>query len=107
GGVAGLIRLWAVIRKRLGAIGNLIGAAFSALDQTLVWLATPFGVKVFSPTRRYAQMLSIYACVYLLALLPVRWVPLIALAVGYIGVLAIGRAWVKNEKMRTAIAKKL
>src|SRR5262249_24431166 len=57
--------------------------------------------------RRYLQMLSIYACVYLLALLPVRWVPLIALAVGYIGVLAIGRAWVKNEKMRTAIAKKL
>jgi hypothetical protein len=80
---------------------------FEALDRGLVFLATPFGVRVRNPWRRTAILLGDYLVIYLLALLPVPVLPLTALAFGYVGVLAVGRAWVLNEKQRSAIAKKL
>jgi hypothetical protein len=67
----------------------------------------PFGVRVRDPRRRYAILLGVFALIYVLGALPVRLLPLVALAFGYVGVLAIGRAWVLNEKERTAIVKKL
>ena len=82
-------------------------AFFHALDRSLVYLATPFGVHVKEPGRRYAILLGIYAIIYLLGLLPIPVVPLVALTYGYIGVLAVGRAWVLNEKERALVAKKL
>ncbi len=45
--------------------------------------------------------------IYAVGFLPIPVLPLVALTVGYIGVLAVGRAWVLNEKERTLIAKKL
>src|SRR4051794_11749866 len=86
---------------------RLLYAAFDALHDALVWFARPFGVNVRSPLRRYALLLGIYAAVLALGALPVPVLPLVALAVGYVGVLAIGRAWVKNEKRRAQIAKRL
>jgi hypothetical protein len=77
------------------------------VDRLLVFVATPFGVRVTDARRRYAILLGIYAVIYILGVLPIPVVPLVALTIGYIGVLAVGRAWVANEKERTLIAKKL
>jgi HEAT repeat protein len=52
-------------------------------------------------------LLGAYAIIYLLGALPVPVLPLLALGIGYVGILAIGRAWVKNEKQLTAISKRL
>ncbi len=82
-------------------------AGFDALHDALVWLATPFGTNVRGPLRRYSILLGIYAVIYLIGALPIPILPLLALGIGYVGVLAVGRAWVKNETQRTAIAKKL
>src|SRR5438270_37283 len=87
---------WQGIRTLLGG-----------LDDCLVYLAIPFGVRVADPVRRYAILLGVYAAIYLFALVPIPGLPLIALAAGYVGVLAVGRAWVVNVKQRAAIAKKL
>jgi hypothetical protein len=89
------------------AAWSALTAAFAALDRGLCAFAIPFGVLVADPRKRYAIMLSAFAVIYVLGALPIRIVPLVALAVGYVGVLAIGRAWVLNEKERTAISKKL
>jgi HEAT repeat protein len=59
------------------------------------------------PRKRYPVLLGVYAAIYIIAVLPVPVLPLVGLAVGYIGVLAVGRAWVANEKQRTLISKKL
>src|SRR5207248_998841 len=44
---------------------------------------------------------------FVIGSLQIPYVPLVALGFGYVGVLAVGRAWVRNEKQRTAIVKKL
>lgn len=77
------------------------------LDRCFVGLAALFGVNQTDPLRRYGTLLGIYAVLYALALLPLPVLPLLALAVGYVGILAVGRAWVANEKHRTDIVKKL
>ena len=77
------------------------------MDRSLVYVATPFGVRVRDSRRRYAVLLGIYALIYFIGLLPIPVLPLVVLTIGYIGVLAVGRAWVLNEKERTLIAKKL
>jgi hypothetical protein len=64
-------------------------------------------VNIVDPKRRYARFLLIYAVLFLLAALPFPGVAFSALALGYVGVIAVGRAWVRNENTRTAIAKKL
>jgi hypothetical protein len=77
------------------------------IDCALAAIATPFGVYISDPRKRYPILLGIYGAVYLLALLPVPVLPLVALTIGYVGVFAVGRAWVANEKQRTLISKKL
>ncbi len=89
------------------ALGRGLCQAFTALDHGFASLAVPFGVRVRDPWRRYGLMLGLYAVIYVLGAMSLPAVSLTALGVGYIGVLAIGRAWVLNEKKRTAIAKKL
>jgi hypothetical protein len=95
------------LRAVLAAVGRFVGAVFSALDDALCWLAVPFGVGIADPLRRYPLMLGVFAVLYVLAILSIPYVSLAALGFGYVGVLAIGRAWVRNEKERTAIVKKL
>jgi hypothetical protein len=77
------------------------------LDQGCVWLATPFGVRVRDPRLRYPILLGVFAALEVVGWLAGPPTSLIALGIAYAGVLAIGRAWVVNEKRRTAIAKKL
>jgi HEAT repeat protein len=78
-----------------------------ALDDALVAFAVPFGVQLRDPRRRLSVLLGVYLAIYVLAFLPIPLLPLAALVFGYIGVLAVGRAWVNNEKLRTRIVKKL
>jgi HEAT repeat protein len=86
---------------------GIVWAAFAGLDRLLVRFAEPFGVHIKDPLRRYAVFLGIYAVIYLLGSLKLPVIPLLALGIGYVGVLAVGRAWVKNEELRAAIVKKL
>src|SRR5262245_11956691 len=87
--------------------GRWIWASFRGLDSSLVLLAHGFGVTIVRARLRYGAFLAVYAVVYSLALLSVPLVSLLALGIGYLGVLAVGRAWVRNEQHRSAIVKKL
>ncbi|HMF16373.1 MAG TPA: HEAT repeat domain-containing protein [Gemmataceae bacterium] len=86
-----------------------IGATslLARLDLCLIGLAKPFGTQAADPVSRYACFFGCYGVLLALACLPVRWLPLLALAVGYLGILAVGRAWSANEARRTQIARKL
>jgi len=88
-------------------MGRLVSLVLGGLDQALAWYARPFGVHVKDRYRRFAIMQGIFLGIFILGMLPVPVLPLVALGAGYVGVLAIGRAWVLNEKLRTAIAKKV
>ena len=84
-----------------------LSVALDAMDDGFNWFAVPFGVRVREPRRRFAILQGVFAGLFLLGALPIPYVPLIAIGLGYIGVLAISRAWVVNERKRTAIVKKL
>jgi hypothetical protein len=86
---------------------HMLSALFACLDTAFSWFAVPFGVRLRQPHRRYAVLLGMFAFLYVLGSLTLNVLPLLALGFGYVGVLAIGRAWVLNEKERTAIVKKL
>jgi hypothetical protein len=88
-------------------LGSALASFFEALDRGVAWLATPFGVHITDPRKRFAVLQGVFLVIYALGLLPVPWVPLVALGFGYVGVLAIGRAWSVNEKQRAKIVKKL
>jgi hypothetical protein len=89
------------------ALWRGVQAVFAGLDTVFSWFAIPFGVRISDPGRRFAVLLGVYAVIYVMGALPLSILPLVALGFGYLGVLAIGRAWVLNEKQRTAIVKKL
>src|SRR5262245_58293768 len=82
-------------------------AAWGWVDGLLVRLAGPFGVRVADPARRYGLLLTLYGVIYVVGALPLVGLPLVALGVGYVGVLAVGRAWVANETARERLAKRL
>jgi hypothetical protein len=90
-----------------GAVGTFFQSVLAWMDRGWVWLATPFGVQVTNPLWRYPILLGVFGLLCGLGALPVSIVPLVALAAGYVGVFAINRAWVANEKKRIAIAKKV
>jgi hypothetical protein len=89
------------------AVWLILVAIFGALDDALCWLAVPFGTRITDPKRRYPVMLGVFAAIFVLGSMHVAVLSLVSLVFGYVGVLAIGRAWVRNEKQRTAIVKKL
>lgn len=88
-------------------VGRWLADAFGALDRGFCHIAALFGTRVRDPRKRYAVMSAVFVVIYVLGALSLGAVSLGALVFGYVGVLAIGRAWVVNEKQRTAIAKKL
>src|SRR4051794_36508576 len=87
----------------IGAVWGAVVAVFEALDSALCAFAIPFGVLIADPLKRFSVMLGVFAVLFLLGALPMPTVPLIALGLAYVGVLAIGRAWVLNEKQRARI----
>src|SRR5262245_13552517 len=89
-------------RVGIGATSLLV-----ALDNGLIALAWPLGTRLHDAKRRYACFFGVYATIYVVACLPVRWLPLLALAVGCLGILAVGRAWSTDEQRRLQIARKL
>lgn len=97
----------ALLGASFQALWRLVVWVFATLDRGFVWLAVPFGVRVRDPVRRYAMLLGLFTVIFALGALPIPLLALPALAAGYIGVLAVGRAWVRNEEERTAIVKQL
>jgi hypothetical protein len=91
----------------LRTAGRLLARGFSALDHGFAWLAVPFGVRLRNPILRYTVLLGLFGLIFVLGALRLDRVSLGALVFGYVGVLAIGRAWVLNEKKRIRIVKKL
>jgi HEAT repeat protein len=98
--------LWSLLRP-FELSWDFLYRLWQRLDAGLVRLARPFGVNITDPAVQHTRFVLIYVALYLIALLPVPVLPLLALAVGYIGVITVGRAWVANEKQRARIAKKL
>lgn len=81
--------------------------AFHALDRGLVRLASLFGALEPELVRRALWMNGLFLGLYVVGVVPIPWVSLAALLFAYVGILAVGRAWVANEKLRTNIVKKL
>jgi hypothetical protein len=96
-----------LVPSAVGQVIRRIHGSFRLLDSSLVWLAGGFGVTIVQARRRYATFLAVYVAIHLLGALSIPVVPLLALGAGYVGVLAVGRAWVRNEQRRSAIVKKL
>ncbi len=59
------------------------------------------------PLYRHLFFFTVYLSLYAIVILTPPLFGFIALWFGYIGVLAIGRAWAQNENLRARIAKKL
>jgi|GEM_PF-6065877 len=81
--------------------------AVEALDDWLIGLATLFGSEIIDDRKRLIRMMSVFGIAFLVGVLPLGYLSLAAILFGFAGVLAMGRAWVVNEKRRTAIVKKL
>ena len=80
----------------------------NVFDGLLVILAVPFGVLARSPLVRWLQFGLAHAAIYWFASQSSGLdYALLALVIGWIGILAVGRAWVRNEKRRSDIARKL
>lgn len=84
-----------------------VTGALAALDCGLIAMAGAVGARTGDARQRYACFFGCYLVIYAVAVLPLRWLPLVALAIGYLGILAVSRAWSANEHRRTQIARKL
>lgn len=89
------------------AIGFRVTSLLGMLDCCLLFMARRLGAQNGYARVRYARFFGIYGAMYALACLPVWWLPLAALALGCVGILALSRAWSVNEHRRTQIARKL
>ncbi|VTS07480.1 HEAT repeat domain-containing protein [Tuwongella immobilis] len=78
----------------------------STIDEKLVQYAHLFGANRLDPRERYRRLGLVFFGLYLLVMVPIPGFSLLPLTAAYLGVIAIGRAWVKNEKTRTEIARK-
>jgi HEAT repeat protein len=86
---------------------NVLKPTLKALDEALVGIGAVFGTRIRDRGVRALVGQGIYLVIYLIAVLSPTAISLPVLLFGYVGVLAVGRAWVANEKLRTLIAKKL
>lgn len=80
---------------------------FHTLDEFLASYAKIFGVSIVNPILRHFLFISVYSIIYFIAIYAPTIFGFVVLWVGYIGVLAVGRAWAQNESFRGRIAKKL
>ncbi len=95
----------------LSSLGSWLFTPVSSLwhfvHRCLVYTATLFGVTLPNSLARYALLFGIYAVIYVIGCQQIRTWPLVALTIGYIGILAVGRAWAQNEKERSDIIKQI
>ncbi len=80
---------------------------FSKLDQILVRFSRLFGTGILQPHLQTAALLFAFAIIHSATFYTTAEIAWILLWLGYLGVIGVGRAWVNNEKQRTAIARKL
>ncbi len=80
---------------------------FHTLDEFLASYAKIFGVSIVNPVPRHFLFISVYSVIYFIAIYAATILGFVVLWIGYIGVLAVGRAWAQNESYRARIAKKL
>ena len=73
----------------------------AAIDDVLATYARIFGVGFVNPVPRYATLIFVYGAIYSVALYTNKPLALVAIWMGYIGVLAIGRAWTQNVNTST------
>ncbi len=88
-------------------VWSRIKHSLAAIDDVLATYARIFGVGFVDPIPRYAIFIAVYGVIYSVAIFTNKPLALVAIWMGYIGVLAIGRAWSQNERFRSRIAKKL
>lgn len=80
---------------------------FRSIDEFLSNYAKLFGVGIVNPLPRHTIFFLAYGIIYISAIFAPLIIGFVALWIGYVGVLAIGRAWAQNEGLRTKIAKKI
>ncbi len=77
------------------------------IDDALVRFSRLFGTGVLRSDLQIIVLLFSFAIIHSAAFFTSAEVAWILLWLGYFGVIGVGRAWVANEKQRTAIARKL
>ncbi len=77
------------------------------LDLALVQFSRMFGTGISNPLLQHVVLLSVFSVIQATAFFTSSEIAWVALWVGYVGVISVGRAWVNNEKLRTSIARKI
>ena len=108
-----LKRVWSGIESTLHALGHFPSWLLRKLDKVLIALSVPFLTQPAKTFRRHTAswrwtvFLVWYAGIFAAAAYAPPPVAVAALAWGIVGVVAINRAWVRNEKVRSKIGKKI
>jgi len=79
----------------------------SGIERALIGYSRLFGTGIVDPAMRMFALLGAFALLHALALAAPPIIGWICAWLGYWGVIGIGRAWVANEKLRGAVAKKI
>ena len=77
------------------------------IDEMLVRFSRLFGTGILQPNLQIGVLLFAFAVIHVATFYTSAQIAWILLWLGYLGVIGVGRAWVANEKQRTAIARKL
>jgi len=80
---------------------------FKKIDDMLVRFSRLFGTSVHSPTYQHSALILSFGFIHIVTFYTTSWLGWMLLWIGFLGVIGVGRAWVANEKQRTAIARKL
>ncbi len=80
---------------------------FKKIDDMLVRFSRLFGTNIQSPIAQHSALLFSFCFIHIVTFYTTSLLGWMLLWVGFLGVLGVGRAWVSNEKQRTAIARKL
>jgi hypothetical protein len=80
---------------------------FKKIDDMLVRFSRLFGTNIQSPIAQHSALLFSFSFIHIVTFYTTSLLGWMLLWVGFLGVLGVGRAWVSNEKQRTAIARKL
>ncbi|MED5486473.1 MAG: HEAT repeat domain-containing protein [Candidatus Thermoplasmatota archaeon] len=80
---------------------------FKTIDDVLVRYSRVFGTSIRRPMYQHLVLLTSFSVIHFSAFYSNSLVTWTLLWLGFLGVIGVGRAWVSNEKRRSAIARKL